>query len=75
VEVLDRISETAPENGRVSLGAILEVVGRRSLGPLLLMAGLVLLAPIIGDIPGVPTAIGLVVLLIAVQLLLRREHF
>src|SRR5699024_8925203 len=33
------------------------------------------LAPIIGDIPGVPSIMGIIVFLIAIQLLLRKEHF
>ncbi|HEX3034413.1 MAG TPA: exopolysaccharide biosynthesis protein [Thermodesulfobacteriota bacterium] len=53
---------------------ILKLVGRRSFGPLLLVAGLVTLLPIICDIPGVPTIMGIFVLLIAGQLLFRREH-
>jgi hypothetical protein len=57
------------------LDDILDMVGRRSFGPLLLLAGLLTLAPIIGDIPGVPTVIGVFVFLIAAQLLLGREHF
>jgi hypothetical protein len=74
-QLLDRVSEAAHDGDRVSLGAILEVVGRRSFGPLLLVAGLVTLAPIIGDIPGMPTIMAVLVLLIAGQLLFRREHF
>ncbi|MCF8105913.1 MAG: exopolysaccharide biosynthesis protein [Desulfohalobiaceae bacterium] len=72
--LLDRIGEAAQNGGRVSLGAILEVVGRRSFGPVLLLAGLVTLAPVIGDIPGVPSIIGMLVFLITAQLLFRREH-
>ena len=74
-QLLDRLGEAGHGDERVSLGAILEVVGRRSFGPLLLVAGLITLAPVIGDIPGVPTIIGMSVLLIAGQLLFRREHF
>lgn len=73
-QLLDRIGVAARESERVSLGALLAVVGRRSFGPLLLVAGLVTIAPIIGDIPGVPTLIGMFVFLIAVQLLFGREH-
>jgi len=40
----------------------------------LLVAGLVMLAPIIGDIPGVPVMMGVLVVLMAGQLLFRREH-
>lgn len=65
-----------PQKGdRPSLGAILEAVGNRSFGPLLLLAGLITFAPLIGDIPGVPTIMGLFVLLIGVQMLFRRKHF
>ena len=38
VEFLDRVYEAAPEGDQVSLGAVHEVVGRRSFGPLLLVA-------------------------------------
>ena len=74
-QLLDRVGEAAHDGDRVSLGTILEVVGRRSFGPLLLVAGLVTLLPIIGDIPGVPIIMGVLVVLIAGQLLVRREHF
>ena len=73
-QLLGRIDETAQGSDQVSLGAILEVVGRRSFGPLLLLAGIVTLAPIIGDIPGVPTIVGIIVFLIAIQLLFQREN-
>lgn len=72
-QLLDRI-EKAAEEERVSLGAILERVGRSSFGPLLLVAGLITLAPLIGDIPGVPTIMAMFVLLTAGQLLFRRNY-
>lgn len=74
-QLLDRVEEAAHERDRVSLDVILEMVGRRTFGPLLLLAGLITLAPVIGDIPGVPTIIGIFTLTIAGQLLLRREYF
>lgn len=74
-QLLDRIEEAGANEDRVSLGAILEAVGRRSFGPLLLVAGLVTLAPFIGDIPGVPTLMGVFVGLTAGQLLFQREQF
>jgi len=65
-----------PQKGdQPSLGAILEAIGPRSFGPLLLLAGLVTFAPLIGDAPGVPTIMGLFVLLVGVQMLFRRKHF
>lgn len=75
-QLLDRIEEAAEEDGEsVSLEEILKFVGRRSFGPVLLLAGIVTVAPIVGDIPGVPTVIGLFVLLVGVQLLFGRDHF
>jgi hypothetical protein len=74
-QLLDCIRDAAEGKGYVSLDEILDEVGRRSFGPLLLLAGLITLAPIIGDIPGVPTTMGLLVLLIAGQVLFRQDHF
>ncbi len=59
----------------VTLEAILDSVGRRSFGPMILVPGLIVVAPIIGDIPGVPTLFALVVLLTSIQLLWGAEHF
>jgi hypothetical protein len=73
--LLDRIEQAAEGREGVSLGRLMEFVGRSSFGPFLLIPGLVTLAPLIGDIPGVPTVMGLFVLLSAGQLLLGREQF
>jgi hypothetical protein len=73
-QLLARVCAAPPEGSRVTLDSILRVVGRRSFGPLLLVAGLVMVLPIIGDIPGVPTAMGVFVLLTAGQLLFKREY-
>lgn len=62
------------DNKTVTLDAILDEVGHRSFGSMLLVAGLVTVAPIIGDIPGVPTIMGLFVLLAAGQILLHRDY-
>lgn len=72
-ELLDALADVAQDQDRVCLSEVLEMIGSRSLGPLLLIAGLITLAPIIGDIPGVPTIMALFVLLVAAQLLFRRS--
>ena len=59
----------------VTLGALIDEIGTRSFGPLLLLAGLVTVMPVVGDIPGVPTVMALLVLLVAGQLLVGRDHF
>ncbi|MEX0607473.1 MAG: exopolysaccharide biosynthesis protein [Halofilum sp. (in: g-proteobacteria)] len=73
-QLLDRIGEVASQRERVSLGDLIARLGERSFGPLLLLAGLITLAPLIGDIPGVPTLLALIVLLVAGQLLLGRDR-
>ena len=59
---------------KVSVGDIWKTIGQRSFGPLLLVCGLVVITPI-GGIPSVPTIFGVIVCLIAGQLLLGMSHF
>lgn len=72
--LLARIGETAEEADRVTLELVLERMGRRSFGSALLTAGLITLAPLIGDIPGVPTIMGILVVLTAGQMLFGRDR-
>jgi hypothetical protein len=74
-EMLDRIEEATAGEDATSLGDVLDAIGSRSFGPLLLLAGLVMVAPLVGDIPGVPSLMGAIVLVTAGQLLLGRDHF
>jgi hypothetical protein len=75
VALLQLLARIRQEEDTVRLGTVLDLVGRRSFGPMLLLAGLIVMAPLIGDIPGVPTLIGLFVFLVALQLMLGRDHF
>jgi hypothetical protein len=75
VELLDRIGEAGQGREQVSLRAVLEVVGNRSFGSLLFVAGAIVLAPLIGDIPGVPTLMGVFVMLVSGQILAGRRYF
>ena len=72
--VLDNLSNAGEEGDRVAVAHIMDTVGRRAFGPLLLVPGLVVLSPIAG-IPGVGAACGIVVMLIASQLLIGRDSF
>lgn len=73
-QVLDKILKSSKDCDEVSMGDILEMVGRRSFGPILLVAGIITLAPLVGDIPGVPTIMGIIVFLIAIQLLFNQQN-
>jgi hypothetical protein len=73
-EMLDRLGRIPANNDRIALGTVLATVGRRSFAPLLLVAGLIAFSPLSG-IPGVPTLVALMVVLIAGQLFFKRRHF
>jgi hypothetical protein len=73
-ELLDRVEQAAHTAGKTSFADVLATIGDRSFGPLLLLAGLVMLAPVIGDIPGVPVLMGLLVILTAAQFVVHRDH-
>lgn len=74
-ELLDRAEGAAKDGGdKTSVGDVLDHIGTRSFAPILLIAGLVMLAPLVGDIPGVPIMMGVIVILVVGQFLLRRDH-
>lgn len=73
-DLLNRIYDYSKDSEEVSVEDILEMVGRRSFGPILLVAGLIVLAPLVGDIPGVPTIMAVVVFLISIQILLQQQN-
>ena len=72
--ILDNLSDAGEQGERVAVAEVMETVGQRSFGPLLLVPGLIVLSPIAG-IPGVGSAAGVVVLLIAGQLLIGCDSF
>lgn len=72
-EVLRAIADLGDGHGTVSVADIRATIGERSFGPFLLVPALIELSPI-GGIPGVPTALALVISLFAVQILIGRRH-
>lgn len=74
-DLLTRLATSAEGDGRVTLEQMLAALGERALGPVMLFAGLVTVMPLLGDIPGVPTLMALLVALTAGQLLLQRRRF
>lgn len=73
-DMLDHIEHADAEQDRVSLGAVVQAIGARSFGPLLLLAGVLTLSPLSG-IPGMPTLMGVMVLLVSTQMLAGRSYF
>ena len=73
-QLLERLGDAKGDHGRVTVDAMLDEIGHRSFGPLILFAGLATLSPI-GDIPGIPSIIAVFVLLISGQMLAGRKYF
>ncbi len=74
-ELLQRLEDAADKEEKVSLDQMMDEVGRRSFGPLLLLAGIIISAPLVSDIPGVPTMTGIFILMVAGQVLFGRKSF
>lgn len=72
VDILDRVRKAGGES-TISLGDIIEAMGRRSFGPLLLVPAMIVVTPLSG-IPGLSSVIGLTIALVAAQMVLGRDH-
>jgi hypothetical protein len=74
-EVLDALADRSEaEDGReIPIGDLLEELGSRSYGPLLLLPSLLALIPVIGAIPGMSVVTGSILVLVAVQLVVGRS--
>ena len=70
--ILTQVEETSGGE-TVDLKTVIEAFGNRAFGPILLLCALFLLTPI-GMLPGVPAGFGIVIILFAVQLLIRRPY-
>lgn len=73
-DLLQRIAEVASTREQVRLSAIMQAVGTRSFGPVLLLIGVILVSPLSG-IPGMPTTMGVLLFLTSIQLLVGRQSF
>ncbi|WP_165701033.1 exopolysaccharide biosynthesis protein [Crateriforma conspicua] len=74
-ELLDRIDDLAEDQSHVSIGDVMDSLGSKSFGPLLLVPGLLLIPPGPADIPGVPILLAIFIIIISAQLLMNRDHF
>ena len=72
-EILDKLEGLAADHGDVCLGSVVEALGNRSHGPFLLIPALIDISPV-GGIPGLPTLLGVIIILVAGQMLLGRKH-
>ncbi|MCT7374205.1 exopolysaccharide biosynthesis protein [Chelativorans salis] len=73
-KVLDEAAAAGDGTEDVTVSQIMEAVGRKSFGPILLVISIVAFTPL-GGIPGIPTVLASAVILIACQLLIGMQHF
>ena len=73
-QLLKHVDGLAEGQDQVSMRAVVDSIGRRSFGPLLLIMGVVLFSPLSG-IPGMAIFAGIFVMLIALQMLCGRSNF
>lgn len=72
--VIDSIVELGEEQDKVSVADIQERVGQRSFGPFLFIPAIFEISPL-GGVPGVPTLLGVIVVITAGQMLFGRKQF
>jgi hypothetical protein len=73
--LLGELERAAQENGpKVTVNDVMDCIGHRSFGPLLLVAGLLGMTPV-AAVPGAPTILAMITLLVASQLLIGRDTF
>lgn len=74
-DILDELRASTPRDPeRIAVGDLIDALDHRGYGPALVILPLTELTPI-GGVPGYPTALALVLAVIAVRLLLGHEHF
>ncbi|MBX7532605.1 exopolysaccharide biosynthesis protein [Qipengyuania sp. 1XM1-15A] len=72
-DVIGELDELASQGDKVRIGDVLDDFGERSFGPFIMIFALVEITPI-GAIPGAPTVLASIIALVAVQLLLGKDH-
>ena len=72
-ELLEQLEAAGGRGKEISVREVRDAIGRRAFAPLLLLVSLVGFTPL-GGIPGVPTALAVIVILVAGQVALSRRH-
>ena len=72
-EIAETLNDLAQEQDSVSIGRVIEKLGHRGYAPFLIVPAALEISPV-GGLPGVPTLLAFIVLLVAAQMLLGRNH-
>ena len=74
---LESVLDTAIEDcnqEKVTIGALLDMFGDRSFGPVIILLGLLVSVPPLGGIPGLPILVGAIILLFSLQIVFGARH-
>ncbi|NND89241.1 MAG: exopolysaccharide biosynthesis protein [Granulosicoccus sp.] len=72
-DISDTLSELATQQDSVSVGHLIEKLGSRGYAPFLIVPAILEISPI-GGLPGVPTLLASIILLVASQMVCGRDH-
>lgn len=72
--LLERLTAICEDCREITLGQMMQAVGQRSFGAMLLLLGIIPASPLSG-VPGLPTVVAIMVLLVAGQMLVPGSHF
>lgn len=72
-DIAGTLNDLAQEHDSVSIGRVLEKLGNRGYAPFLIVPAALEISPV-GGLPGVPTLLAFIVVLVAGQMLLGRNH-
>ncbi|MCA1748371.1 MAG: exopolysaccharide biosynthesis protein [Parasphingopyxis sp.] len=72
-DIVDDAIESAHGHKEIHLADLLDEFGTRSFGPILVIVSLIIISPV-GSIPGLPIALGAVIVLLGVQIAFGRSH-
>lgn len=71
-DLLDELTAASEDKEEISVVDVQDKVGHRSFAPLLAAFGMIVMTPV-GGIPGVPTIFGIIVILVAGQILIGQR--
>jgi hypothetical protein len=74
---LESVLDTAIQDcddDKVTIGALLDMFGDRSFGPVIILLGLLVTVPPLGGIPGLPILVGIIILLFSLQIVFGARH-
>ena len=72
-DVIVELDELASKSDDVRIGDVLDDFGRRSFGPFIMIFALIEITPL-GAVPGIPSVLAAIIALVAVQMLIGKEH-